>query len=404
MTAEANEVTGSAPAPTFAGVLKSREFRLLWLAEAQSLLGDQLARVALAVLVYDRTRSGFATAAVYALTFLPAIVGNVVLGAAGDRLPRRRLLVGVDVVRAALVGLMVVWAAVLPVVAALLVVVVLLGSPWTAAQSALVVDLLPAGDYTVGVGLRTATLQATQLIGFAVGGAAVALLGARSALAVDAGTFLLSAIVIRLGVRSRPPAALRPGEPHLTWLRGAAALWKNRPLRLLLQFTWLLGLLVVPEGLAAPYAAHLGAGPGAVGILLASGPAGVLIGSVIYSRWVATRVRAVVLGPLAITAGLPLVACGLVTGLPATAAMWCLSGACTAYQVQVITEFVATIADTNRAQALGLASAGLLAAQGIGILLGGALAQITNVSAAVASAGAAASIVAALLALRRHRT
>jgi len=49
----------------FAAVLRGREFRLLWLADAQSLLGDQLGRVALSVLVYDRTGSGLVTAVVY---------------------------------------------------------------------------------------------------------------------------------------------------------------------------------------------------------------------------------------------------------------------------------------------------------------------------------------------------
>jgi len=60
----------TAPAAGFTALLRIREFRWLWLADAQSLLGDQLARVALSVLVYDRTGSGLVTAAVYALTFV----------------------------------------------------------------------------------------------------------------------------------------------------------------------------------------------------------------------------------------------------------------------------------------------------------------------------------------------
>lgn len=391
----------SSEAATFRGVLSSREFTLLWLAEAQSLLGDQLARVALSILVYDRTRSGLATATVYALTFLPAIVGNVVLGAAGDRIARRRLLVGVDLLRAVLVALMALLAPTLPLVVALLVVVVLLGSPWGAAQAALIVDLLPGPNYPVGVGLRAATLQAAQLIGFGIGGAAVAVFGARTALAIDAASYLLSAVVIRIGVGYRPALPGRPDHARDGWLFGARQLWQNRRVRLLLPFTWLLGVLVVPEGLAAPYAAHLGAGPRAVGILLAAGPTGVLIGSVVFSRWVSTPARSALLGPLAVAAGLPLLACAVVTGLPATAALWCLSGVCTAYQVQVVTELVDAIDDNVRARALGLASAGLLAAQGIGLLGGGALAQFTTVRTAVAVAGAVAIGLAALLAARR---
>lgn len=38
--------------------------------------GDQLARVALAVLVHEQTASGLASAAVYAATFVPALIGE----------------------------------------------------------------------------------------------------------------------------------------------------------------------------------------------------------------------------------------------------------------------------------------------------------------------------------------
>ncbi len=73
----------------FRSVFAEREFRWLWAAGVQSLLGDQLARVALSVLVFERTASSLLTAAVYALTFLPAFLGGVLLGGVADRYPRR---------------------------------------------------------------------------------------------------------------------------------------------------------------------------------------------------------------------------------------------------------------------------------------------------------------------------
>ncbi len=51
------ERSASAGPATFGAVFRVPEFRVLWLAEALSVLGDQLARVALAVLVFDRTAS-----------------------------------------------------------------------------------------------------------------------------------------------------------------------------------------------------------------------------------------------------------------------------------------------------------------------------------------------------------
>ena len=52
---------------------------------AVSVAGDQLARVALTVLVYGRTGSAAWAAATYALTFLPALLGGVLLGGLADR-------------------------------------------------------------------------------------------------------------------------------------------------------------------------------------------------------------------------------------------------------------------------------------------------------------------------------
>jgi len=168
---------GAVASRGFLGVLGVSEFRWLWLAAAGSVLGDQLARVALAVLVFDRTASAGATAAVYALTFLPALAGGVLLSPLADRWPRRRVVVVGDLLRGALLLAMTAPGLPVGVLAALVVVVVLIGAPWAAAESALVADVLPPQDYTTGVGLRAATVQAAQLTGFALGGVLVAQVG-----------------------------------------------------------------------------------------------------------------------------------------------------------------------------------------------------------------------------------
>src|SRR5918992_385903 len=63
---------------TYREVFAIGEFRTLWLAQALSYIGDQLAQVALAILVYHRTGSPLLTAVTYALTYLPPIVGGPV--------------------------------------------------------------------------------------------------------------------------------------------------------------------------------------------------------------------------------------------------------------------------------------------------------------------------------------
>ncbi len=71
-----------------------------------------------------------------------------------------------------------------------------------------------------------------------------------------------------------------------------------------------------------------------MGVLLVAGPTGVLLGTLIYSRWLSASTRAKLLGPLAAVAGLPLLACATNPGLTVTCLLWALSGTCTAYQVR----------------------------------------------------------------------
>ena len=389
----------------FRSVFAEREFRWLWAAGVQSLLGDQLARVALSVLVFERTASTVLTAAVYALTFLPAFLGGVLLGGVADRYPRRRVLIGCDVVRAGLLAAMALPATPLLVVAALLTVATVVGAPFKAAEPALLADLFTGERYVAALGLRTATYQASQLIGFAVGGVAVAAVGARSALAIDAASFAVSAALLRWGLQPRPAARTAPAVTGKSGLVGGLrVVLGNRHLRLLLGLSWLAGIWVLPEGLAVPYAAAVGAGPAGVGWLLAANPAGNVIGALVMARWVPPHLRATLLGPLAVAAGLPLILCAFRPGLLLTVPLWALAGLCSAYQVQLIAEYIAAVPDAMRGQAIGLASAGLLAVQGLGLLIGGALAQIWTVHTTIAIAGGTGAFLATWLAINRTRT
>ncbi|MEP7025276.1 MAG: hypothetical protein ABJB47_16050 [Actinomycetota bacterium] len=65
---------------------------------------DVCGRIAVAVLVFDRTGSGLLTAVAYAAGWLPGIVGSPLLGSVADRLPRRSVMIVCDLVRAVLVG------------------------------------------------------------------------------------------------------------------------------------------------------------------------------------------------------------------------------------------------------------------------------------------------------------
>jgi predicted MFS family arabinose efflux permease len=396
---------------TFAAVLRIREFRVLWFADAQSAIGDQIARIALSVLVFQRTDSALLTALAYSLTFVPAMLGGVLLSGLADRLPRRQVMVGCDVIRAVLLGCMAIPREPLWLLCALLVLAVLTEAPFMAAESSLMPVMLDGDHYIVGTGLRTITNQLAQLAGFAGGGLVIAVIGARAGLALDAATFAVSAVLIMAGVKARPAAVTDPAAQHgagqglLSGLfSGLRLIFGDRRLRTLLGLSWLAGLYVVPEGVAAPYANDLDHGAVAIGLLLAATPAGTAVGTYLWVRFVPARSRSAWMGPMAAAVGVPLAVCVLHPNLVLSLALWTVAGLFFGYQIQVITEYVRAVPDDQRGQAIGIASSGLLAVQGFGILLGGIVAALWNVNGAVASAGLLGAALAALLSWSWHRT
>ncbi|MBV9823923.1 MAG: MFS transporter [Actinobacteria bacterium] len=393
---------------TFADVLRIREFRVLWVADAQSAIGDQIARVALSVLVFERTSSALLTALAYALTFVPAMLGGVLLSGLADRLPRRQVMVGCDLIRAVLLGCMAIPGVPIWLLCGLLVIAVLTESPFMAAESSLIPIILDGEHYVVGTGLRSITNQLAQLAGFAGGGVVIALIGARAGLALDAATFAISAALIMLAVKARPAAGAgaddSAGPGLLSGLTSGLRLIFTTPsLRILLGMSWLAGLFVVPEGVAVPYANRLHGGAVAVGLLMAATPAGTAIGTYLWVRYVPAAARSRWMGAMAAGVGVPLALCAAHPNLVVSLVLWTLAGLFFGYQVQVITEFVRTVPDQQRGQAIGIASSGLLAIQGIGILLGGVVAGAWGVNGAVAGAGLLGTVLALLLSWAWYR-
>src|SRR2546427_12519387 len=123
--------------PGFGEVLRIGEFRALWAAELLSVLGDQLARVALAILVYQRTSSAALTALTYALTFAPAVLGGALLSGLADRYPRRQVLIATDLIRALLAAAMAIPSLPLPALWVLVGVLSMASGPFKPAHLAL---------------------------------------------------------------------------------------------------------------------------------------------------------------------------------------------------------------------------------------------------------------------------
>jgi MFS family permease len=406
----------SAPRVTFRSILAVSEFRCLWLAQILSVAGDQLARVAMTVLVYDQTHSAFWSALTYAVTLVPWIFGGLALSGLADRLPRQQLMVACDVARLvlvavmALIGLRHAAGPGLLVMVALLFAVTLLDSPFKAARSAILPDILAGEKYVLGVAASQTALQTGMVAGFALGGVVVAALHASGALALDAATFGLSALLVQAGVRRRPAAA-RPGPAGGSRLGEIAAgvrlVFGRGALRTLVLFGWLVTFYVTPMGLAAPYAARLHAGlPLAIttGLVFAAVPFGTMVGSIAFGRLVPSARRRAWLGPLAILTCATLVLLALPVGLPEALAILAVSGAGASYQLVANAAFVAEVPAQRRGQAFGLANGGMQVFQGLWIVLAGAVAaHALSPGTVIAISGAVGAAAAGALALAWQR-
>lgn len=377
------------------GAFAVAEFRALWLAQVFSVAGDQLAAVGIAVLVFDRTGSPAWTALSYAMTFLPDLAGGALLGGLADRYPRRHVMIACDLARAALVAVMAIPGQPVAFLVVILAVTQLLSAPFQAARNAVLPAVLAGERYLAGVMVSRITLQLGQVAGFAAGGVVVATLGTGSALRVDAGTFLLSAALVRACVRPHRPAGADGKSP--TWwggIRAGFALVAGDPqLRSLIGLACICGAYVVPEGLAAPYAAQIHAGTTAVGWLMAASPAGMVTGMLLLRRLPATA-RPRLMGPLAVASCAALLPTALGPPLAWTVVLWYASGTASAYNMITNVMFVQRVPDHARGQAVGLAQAAIRLAQGIGIVGSGLLAQVLTPAVVVAVAAVAGVLLA----------
>lgn len=391
---------------TFRDVLSVREFAGLWGAWVLSVAGDQFARVALSLLVFDRTGSPLLTAATYAVTFLPDLIGGPFLASLADRFPRRRVMVVTDLARAVLVAVMAIPNTPIPLLLLLLFGVQLLSAPFTAARGAMTRAMLDGPRFSVATGLMQMTYQMGLVLGFPLGALVVTALDTGGALLVDAVTFLLSALLVRAFVVERQPEAAPDGKPKRTWssLKEGVGLLRTSPKhRALLALACVSGFYVAPEGLVVPYADQIGAGTLAVGLLLAANPVGMTVGILILSRFVKSeQTRARWLGPLAVATCVMLLPTFFAPGVAIAFGLWALVGLFSAHDMVTNVEYVNATPDHQRGQLLGLAQASLRGAQGVGVLLTGALAQLFDPARVIAFT-ALVGVVAAALAARAWR-
>ncbi|MEU0159882.1 MFS transporter [Streptomyces sp. NPDC006261] len=400
---------GSATAPPagYRAVFAVTEFRAVFAAHLLSLLGVVVSELALTVLVYDLTGSPLLSALTFALGLLPYVIGGTLFAGVADRCPARRVLVVCDLVCAACVAVMLVPVVPVAGLLALRCLVAAVAPVFTGTRMAALTDILGDGDlYVLGRSLLRIVSQSAMLIGFGAGGVLLTVLSPREAIAVTVVTFLCSAALLRFGTRDRPA---RAGNGSATLLReslsGARLVLGDRRIRALLLLLWLPPMFVVaPEALAAPYAAEIGAGPAALGLLLCAMAVGHVGAELFVGSALRPRTRSRIVLPVAAVGLLPLVVYVVRPGLPLALAVLALAGMGAAYVIGLDQWFVDAVPPELRGRAMTLLTAGLMTIQGTGMALAGLAAEFFPVHHVVAGSGIIGTAVALLVVAEVRRT
>ena len=184
--------------PALLRPLVERDFRLVWLGQAVSMLGDQFHFVALAWLVLDLTGSGLALGTVLVAASIPRAILIVVGGALADRIPPRRLILISDVARGltvgVLTGLVLSGRAELWHLVVMGVVFGIADALFFPAMNAIVPQVVDTDRLPAANGLVQATTQATNLVGPVIAGVVVVVVGTGAAFAVDTVSFAIAAL------------------------------------------------------------------------------------------------------------------------------------------------------------------------------------------------------------------
>ncbi|GAA4214754.1 MFS transporter [Actinocatenispora rupis] len=370
---------------TYREVFGVGEFRAVFAGGALSSIGDYLGKVALAALMYQATGSVLASAASLAVTYLPWLTGAPFLVALAERYPYRRVMLVCDVARMLLVALAALPWLPVPLLPVLMFLAAMLSPPFESSRSALLPMILSGDRYVLGLAVNGITAQATQVGGFVFGGA-IAAVDPRLALAVDAGTFALSSVLIWLLVRARPavPRTGARGKLLKETAEGFSVVFGNRVLRsIAVVILSAVGFAILPEGLSAGWAHELRGGTVTQGLIMAAEPVGAVIGGIIIGRLVVPRVRRRLIRPLAMLVPLSLVGALAGPPLPVVLALAVLTGFAMSVILPANGLFVQALPDGYRARAFGVMQGGLQLVQGAVIIVGGAVAGVFGVSRTV---------------------
>ncbi|MEU0559985.1 MFS transporter [Dactylosporangium sp. NPDC006015] len=361
-------------------VLADREYRAVFTASALSWFGDSAARAAVIALVYQRTESPIASAAAFAISYLPWLGIGAVLSAITERHSYRKIMILSDLIRMGIMTALAVFGG-LPVGAliGLLFISALLSPPFDSARSALLPRILQGERYVTALTLQRTSGQFALIAGYAVG-AALTAVDARYALLLNAASFGLSALLVAVRVQERTPSLTADKRTNLLResAEGYTVVFRSPVMRSIALIVFC-GVCfgVVPEGLAAAWSADLAGGPNAVylGTIMVAAAVGFVAGSIVMTWLVKPQRRNAFIRPFSLLTPLALVPALFDLNIYGVLAMTLISGAALSGTLPATNGlFVQVLPPAYRARAFGVMQSGVHLIQGGSILFTGWLA------------------------------
>ncbi len=262
--------------------LAESAYRRLWLAAVVSRTGDVINFAALPLFVLGLTKAASAVATIVFAEGIGLIVGGIVAQLVVDRLPPRRLLVSLDLLRAAAAGLL----TALPLFPTAIAVSLLLAvgtASFSPVSNAVVPRLVPDRALPAANGLQWTAGVALQVVAAPLGGLLVSAGLARVAFGLNGLSFLASALLL-IGLPRLTALEEKPGS---AWLQLAGAMRTIGQIRILRP-------LVAMQGLAA-----LAVGATSALLVVLAREAYGLSGTA-YGLWLSAIAIGALIGPLSV--------------------------------------------------------------------------------------------------------
>ena len=390
------------------GLLGQRNFRLLWIGEGVSLLGDQFYMIALPWLVLQLTGDAFAMGTVLALAGIPRALFMLVGGALTDRFSARNLMLGSNILRLALItalaGLVMTGQIALWMLYGFALLFGLADAFFFPAQNAIVPQIVAKKDLQMANSLVQGTMQVSLFAGPVLAGVLIALLdggqvaaggeavpdlrGIGLAFLIDALTFLVSLAAL-WSMRFERQLRSSEGPSEGVWgaIREALVnVWRDPALRAFFLMIGAANFLIngpIIVGIPLIADTRLPEGAAAYGIIMSAYGGGSLLGIILSGVLPrpAARRMGIVLGIIWSGLGIGVAALGLVTNTAAAALLMLTMGAANGYVVVLFMTWLQTrTPDSMLGRIMSLLMFASVGLQPISTALTGALIEFNMVA------------------------